>query len=805
MLISLNWLREYVDLPETVEELCERLTLLGLEIEKITRPGEGIDKVIIGQVLSVEPHPNADKLSVCRTDVGAGEPLQIVCGATNMKPGDKVPTALVGATLPGGFEIGRRKMRGVESAGMMCSARELGLGEDHMGLLILPEDAPIGQDIRTYLGLDDTILEIEVTPNRGDWASMIGVARELAAWFGREFRVPRAVPGEGSQPVQALTSVTIEDPEGCPRYIARVIEGVKVGPSPDWMARRLTAAGMRPINNVVDVTNYVLMETGHPLHAFDYDRLAENRIVVRRARSGEQITTLDGERRNLTPDMLVIADARCPQAVAGIMGGADSEVTENSTRILLESAVFQPSLIRRTAKNLGLVTEAAQHFQQGADWNMAEYAINRAADLILQLAGGTLAAGLWDAAPNPPAPVSVRLRHDRVASFLGVEMPVDAQRKTLELLGFTPEAQDDCSTTFRVPSWRVHDVSMETDLLEELARFYGYDRLPETLPPVRANAMVFAPYDEPQEKVRRFLADRGLTEVFNWTFSSPALVERAGLPESFAQLVRLSNPLTENHVGMRTSLIPGLLSVAERNARRGAPGLAVFELGPVFHLPAGGEVTPDTLPDEPPALAVLLGGSTPQHWNIPARNYDLYDLKGIVESLAAWLRVDLRFRPVENPWPLFVPGQAAELLLRDQVVGRAGQVSGRVIRAFDLPFDCCVAELDLRAIFDVPSDLPQFQELPAFPPSTRDLAVLVDRSLPAGDLLEAVREKGGAILRDAKIFDVYTGKQVAPDRKSVAISLVFQSPERTLTDADTQQAFDRIVKHLERKFQATLR
>jgi len=805
MLISLNWLRDYVDLPETVETLCERLTLLGLEIEKVTRPGEGIEKVVVGQVLSVERHPDADKLSVCRTDVGQGEPLQIVCGATNMKPGDKVPTALVGATLPGGFEIGRRKMRGVESYGMMCSARELGLGEEHMGLMILPADAPIGQDIRTYLGLDDAILEIEVTPNRGDWASMIGVARELAAWFGRTMRVPKAAPAEGSAPVRALTSVTIEDPEGCPRYIARVIEGVKVGPSPDWMARRLTAAGMRPINNVVDVTNYVLMETGHPLHAFDYDRLSENRIVVRRARAGEQITTLDGERRSLTPEMLVIADAEKPQAVAGVMGGADSEVTDVTTRILLESAVFHPALIRRTARTLGLVTEAAQHFQRGADWDMAEYAVNRAADLVLQLAGGSLAAGLWDAAPRPPQPVSVQLRYHRAASFLGVQMFPATQREILDRLGFELESEDEVSATFRVPSWRVHDVSMETDLLEELARFHGYDRLPETLPPVRANATDFAPYDEPQEQTRRFLADRGLTEVFSWTFSSPAMVERAGLPETYGRMVTLSNPLTENHSTMRSSLIPGLLAIAERNARRGATGLAVFELGPVFLPPRDGAVTPKTLPDEPPALGILLAGEPPAHWAVPVRPYDLYDLKGIVETLGAWRRQDLRFRPMESPWPLFVPGQAAEILLGEAIAGYIGTVSGRVGKAFDLPFGCCVAELNLRVLFDAPLRPAQFQELPAFPPSPRDLAVLVDRTTPAGDLLEAVREKGGTLLRDARVFDVYTGKQVPPDKKSVAISLVFQSPERTLTDADTQQAFDRIVKHLERKFQAVLR
>lgn len=401
MRVSLNWLKELIDIPVGVDELADALTMLGLEIEAIERPGAGIKDVYVGRILSIEPHPDADKLVVCQTDTGRERPLQIVCGAKNMQVGDKVPTAVVGATLAEGFQIGRRKMRGVESEGMMCSARELGLGDDHTGLLILEPDAPVGGDCAGLLGLDDVIFEIEVTPNRGDWASMLGVARELAARFGTTMRTPAVAFEESSPDAAALSSVTIENAELCPRYIGRVLTGVRIGPSPRWMQNRLIAAGQRPINNVVDVTNFVLMETGHPLHAFDCDLLKENRIVVRNPRPGETIRTIDGQERALSPEMLVIADGLAPVAVAGIMGGLQSEVGENTTRVFLESAYFKPASVRRTARALGMQTEASQRFQRGADPEMALYAINRAAMLMQQTAGAQVARGLLD--EYPPA------------------------------------------------------------------------------------------------------------------------------------------------------------------------------------------------------------------------------------------------------------------------------------------------------------------------------------------------------------------------------------------------------------------
>ncbi|MCP4644009.1 MAG: phenylalanine--tRNA ligase subunit beta, partial [bacterium] len=588
------------------------------------QPGAEIANVKIGQIQSIDPHPDADKLVVCKTDVGEGDPLQIVCGARNMKPGDKVPTAVVGATLPGGFKITGRKMRGVASQGMMCSATELAMGEDHSGLLILPEDAPVGADAVEYLGLDDTIFEIEVTPNRGDWASMIGVARELAALLGLSMTIPAIACQEDAKPASELSSVTIEDPELCPRYIGRVLTDVTIGPSPLWLCQRLIAGGVRPINNVVDITNYVLLETGHPLHAFDYDKLGENRIVVRTARDGETIKTIDEEVRKLSPDMLIIADATEPVAVAGIMGGNDSEVGETTTRVFLESAYFDPRSVRKTARTLGMITEASQRFQRGADPIMAEYAEDRAVALMQELAGATLAAGLLDEHPNPLPIRETSVAFARTHSLLGAEVSADQQCAILEGLGFEILKRDDASCSVRIPSWR-HDVSMDADLIEEIARHYGYDNIPVALPRARAQETVYAPHEKPTQALRKQLVAMGLTEVMPMTFSSQGDVEKAGLGGECLTMVALQNPMSELQATMRTSLVPGLLSIVSNNFRHGVNSIQAFEIGPVYRpIPAA------ELPEQKSRLALVLSGrAETSHWSREERDFDLYDLKGL--------------------------------------------------------------------------------------------------------------------------------------------------------------------------------
>lgn len=798
MRLSLNWLKDYVDIPVGVDELAERLTMLGLEIEAIERPGAEITKVYTGKILSIEPHPDAEKLVVCKTDVGQGEPLQIVCGAKNMKAGNIVPTAIVGATLPGGFEIGRRKMRGIESQGMMCSARELNLGDDHSGLLILPSDTAIGQDAIQLLGLDDVVMEIEITPNRGDWASMIGIARELASAFGTELRFPEIRLAESDPEAASLSSVQIYDDSLCPRYIGRVLSDIKIGPSPEWMCRRLMAAGQRPINNIVDITNYVLFETGHPLHAFDYDLLKENRIVVRTPKPGETITSIDGEVRQLTPDMLVIADAENPVAIAGIMGGHDSEVGDTTKRVFLESAYFKPSSVRRTARTLAMQTEASMRFQRGADIDMALFALNRAAMLMQELAGAKIARGVLDEYPRKHAAKEITLRYQRSNLLLGTKTEPEEQRKILTGLGFELLESGDGSCKVRVPTWR-HDASQEADLIEEIARLHGYDKIETTLPTIRQTEVVLAPKDAPVRALRKFLVSQGLTEFFNWTFSCPEDVKSSGLDGDYLNMVTLQNPLSEKQATMRSSLIPGLIATASRNVRHGQTDVLGFELGPVF-VP----VPAEDLPDENMRLGIVVSGFSGQkHWSVPQRAVDFYDLKGYCEAALEFLGVTCTFEAAE-----FAPlqtGQCGKIMMGETLLGYLGQVRESILKAYDVEQPLYLLELDLEPLFAVIRETPQFASIPTFPPSCRDMALVVDASVPAGALREVAAQTGGKLLKAVDIFDVYTGKQVPEGKKSVALGLVFQSDERTLKDEDTQKAWDRILNKLKAAFQVELR
>ncbi len=798
MRISMNWLKEYVGIDVDAEELAHQLTTLGLEIASIERPGAEIKDVYVGKILSIDPHPDADKLVVCRTDVGRGEPLQIVCGAKNMKPGDYVPTAVLGATLPGGFEIARRKMRGIESQGMMCSARELGLGEDHTGLMILSTQPPVGSDVKALLGLDDAILEVEITPNRGDWACMLGVAREIAALYNKPVYLPAVNLKESPTPASSLSSVTIDDPELCPRYVGRVLNNVKVGPSPEWMCRKLMAAGQRPINNIVDITNYVLLETGHPLHAFDHKKLAEHRIVVRRARPGEAITTLDGEQRALSEDMLVIADAVNAQAVAGVMGGGDSEVDEGTTTVFLESAYFKPASIRRTSRKLGLVTEASQHFQRGADPEMAVFAINRAADLMQQLAGAEIASGLLDAYPRPVTPPEVRLRYARTNALLGTEISADLQGDLLCRLGFQIVTSDAVSCTLRVPTWRP-DVYMEADLIEEIARLFGYDNLRVSLPQVRQSETIFAPNEARVRRLRRQLVDQGLTEAYHWTFTCADDIRKAGLDGAHLDIVTLQNPLSEKQAGLRTSLIPTLLNHAAYNVSHGVTEMAVFEIGPAYQPAPGADQPLQSL-----RLGILLmGHAESKHWSRPQQPVDFYDMKGRAEAVLGFFGVTAEFK--ETGLGCFQKGASAALLVDGAVVGHLGKITRTVLKAFDIEHEVYLLELCLDPLLERTPAVARFEEITTYPPSLRDMALLVDKGVAAGDLVRLARETGGKILKEVSIFDIYTGDRIPSDKKSVALGLVFQSPERTLTDDETQKAVDKILRKLQAEHKAELR
>jgi phenylalanyl-tRNA synthetase beta chain len=798
MRVSLNWLKEYVDIDVSPEELAHQMTMLGLEIESIERLGGGIKDVFVGEILSIEPHPDADKIVVCQTDVGGETALQICCGAKNMKVGDKVPTAVVGASLPGGFEIARRKMRGVESQGMMCASTELGLPKGEDGLLILDPAAPVGLDIKTLLGLDDTVLEIEVTPNRADWASMIGVARELAALYNTELRVPAVRVSEVGAPVSDLSTVAVEAADLCPRYMGRVLTNVKVGASPEWLCKRLIAAGQRPINNIVDVTNFVLLETGQPLHAFDYHKLEENRIVVRRAQPSETINTLDGEKRTLADDMLVIADAKRAQCVAGVMGGADSEVDGATTTLFLESAFFNPASVRKTSRGLALISESSQRFQRGADPEMAAYALDRAAQLMADLSGAEIARGVIDAYPTPFVPREVVLRFSRTHRLLGVDLPAEVQVGLLKRLGLEAIEQGTSEARFRVPLRR-HDVSMEADLIEEIARLYSFDNIPATLPTVRPCEKVFAPEEARIRALRHFLAGLGLTELYNWSFSCPEDVVKAALPEAYANMVVLQNPLSEKQATMRSSLLQAHLGNAARNLNHGVASIAGFEIGPVY-IPAEG----DALPSQARRVGIVLAGNAASaDWSQKARPADFYDIKGLVEAVLADFGVAATFEDTE--FATFQKGQRAAVVAKKKIIGYLGKASASVVRAFDTDGAIFLAELDLDALLGSRPAAAQFEAIPTFPPSVRDLAVVVETSVPAGGLRDLAVQTGGNLLRAVEIFDIFTGPQVGEGKKSVALNLVFQSSERTLTDQDTQKAFDKILKRLQHEYKAELR
>ena len=800
MKIPLSWLNEYVDLNDkSATEICETMTMLGLEIESVEETGAGIQNVVVGHIQSIEPHPDADKLSVCKTDIGEAEPVTIVCGATNMSVGDKVPTALIGGSLPGGFAIGKRKMRGIESQGMMCSARELGMGDDHAGLLILDSAMKVGSDVRGPLGLNETVLEIEITPNRNDWSGLIGIARELAAHYDRPLILPEAVLTESDEKAADVSSITIDTPELCNRYIGRIIKGVKIGPSPDWLKKRLIDAGQRPINNVVDVTNYVLLETGHPLHAFDLNKLSEHRIVVRTAKDGEVIKTIDQEERKLTSEMLVIADAKVPVAVAGIMGGYDSEVGDDTVDLLIESAYFSPTSIRKTSRTLNLVSEASQRFQRGSDIDMIPLAANRTCQLIQEVAGGSLLSGTLDEYPNVIRPQEISHNFNNVNARIGTDVPRETHTRILKSLGFNVSNETETEILVSAPPRR-HDASRPADLVEEIARHYGFHNIPATLPKILPTDTVYAPNYKRLQHLRTQLTYMGLTEIYTWAFTSREDLQNANLTYELATAVPLENPLSEKNELMRPTLIPSVLHIASANIRKNTKNIRIFEMAPVYLQAANAEDT--TQHDR---LTICISGERRAgHWSQKATPCDVFDLKGYIEEVASLLESpDLVFKSEDHP--AFAVGESATIFSKGNPIGHLGRLKTPVATKYAIDQDIFIAEIQIQALISKRSKVTRFTELSGHPVSMRDIAVVVDESVPAGDIQASASKAGGKILQNVDIFDIFTGNQVAPGKKSVALSLTFQSPERTLTDQDTEKAWNKILKTLQHSYNAELR
>jgi phenylalanyl-tRNA synthetase beta chain len=792
MRVSLKWLRELVDVKLPVPELVDLLDMTGTKVEAVHTVGEALEGVIVGRILTKERHPEAEKLWVTTVDVGGAEPLQIVCGAQNFEAGDLVPVAVVGATLPNGMTIKKAKLRGIVSMGMNCSAAELGLGSDQSGLLILPADAPVGVPFATYRGLADTVIELEVTPNRPDCLSMAGVAREVGAVTGLPASVPGSVPVESGSPASDAVTVRIEDPALCPRYAARLVRGVKVGPSPEWLVERVAAAGARPINNVVDVSNYVMFELGQPLHAFDVATLAgaggRADITVRVAKAGERLTTLDGQDRALATDTLVIADPTGAIALAGVMGGAATEVTGTTVDVLLESACFSSSSVGRTSRRLGLISEASARFERGVDANGCVAALDRAAQLLAEVAGGEVAPGIVDAYPRPVEPLTVTLRICRLNSLLGTALTCEVVSAILTRLGLTVAGDGD-TLSVTVPTFRP-DLTREADLIEEVVRVHGMGGVTSTLPAGRGRVGGYTVEQLRRERVGAALRGAGLNEAVTWAFADPADIGCTGWvfgPEE--RPVRLLNPMAGDQAVLRFSALPGLVRAVANNRRRGVPDVHLYEIGSVWWTAPGRK-----LPKERAVVSGVLAGAWDRPgWNDDPPPLDLFDAKGVLESVVEELGV-ARFKVRATDLRWLQPGRSAEVLVGGDVVGWLGEVHPSVLDAYECPGPVAVFEVQLKPLLKAARDVRPFVDLPRLPGVKVDLAIAVDESVTSERVEQAIRSAGGKLLDSVRLFDVYRGAGVAEGRKSLAFSLVYRDPERTLTDDEVDSAHEKVVR-----------
>jgi len=793
MKISGRWLRDYVDVPISFEELAEKLTSSGTEIQSLTHLDSGLSGVVVGQVLSKKRHPRADRLSICQVDVGK-EVLHIVCGAPNVAEGQKVPTAMVGSVLPGGFKIEARTIRGVSSQGMICSEKELDISQEAAGIMVLADDVPVGKLLQEVLPLEDVVLEADLTPNRPDCMSMVGIAREVAAICQTKLRRPSVSLSEEPKSVHELVSIDLQDPEACPRYGARIVRGVKIGPSPLWLSQRLAVSGIRSINNVVDVTNFVMLELGQPLHAFDYDLLAGAQILVRRSREGESFITLDGKEHILDPQVLLICDADKPVALAGIMGGLQSEVTPSTMNILLESAYFQPSTIRRGSKKLNISTESSQRFERGVDPNGIVDALDRAVQLIVELAGGAVAKGVVDRYPKPIEPQQISLRVDRANSLLGTDLSAEQMASFLKSLSFETAGQGPLQV--RVPTFRP-DVTREVDLVEEIARMYGYDRIETRVHGGGTLRISPAWEEEAVGKIKLALCGLGFYEVVTNSLTDPHLVSLIDQQETQRRIV---NPLSTDLSVLRPSLILSLLQVVQRNLRRSLKDMRIFELGKIFQHPS-----PEDFSAEKWSLCgVITGRRWPASWDRPDVQVDFYDLKGLLECLLDKLSIDnFNFLPYDGG--VFQKGIAAALVLGGTRCGFLGQLAPGVRSAFDLTEEIFLFDLDVALLIKAMSRDRHYMSLPKFPVAERDLAIVVSEEVLAHQVEDAIRQAGGELLVEVRLFDVYRGRQIVAGKKGLAYSLRYQSPVKTLKDSEVDGIQKRIVTTLRQKFGVELR
>ena len=801
MKLPLSWLSDYTDISGvTPKEYDARLTMSGSKVEEVYYLGAEIENVVTGKVLSVVDHPDSDHLKICQIDVGQGEPIQIVTGAPNVTPdsvGEICPVALHKSTLPGGVKITKGKLRGEVSNGMMCSFQELGLTHGCVpyacenGILFLPEGTPVGEDIKKVLGLDDYVADFEITSNRADCFSVIGLARETAATFDRPFTVKEPVVKGCGGDINEHMSVEVVDTDLCPRYTARLVKNIKIEPSPAWMRERLHACGVRPINNIVDITNYVMLEYGQPMHAFDYSCLSNGKIVVRRARNGESIQTLDGQDHDLTDKMLAICDNDKPVAVAGVMGGANSEIEDDTTTVVFESACFHGATVRVTAKALGMRTEASGRFEKGLDPSLTMPAVQRACELVEMLGAGEVVDGIIDACAADMTPKTLPFEPDKMNALLGLDLSANEQKAYLERLEFRVE--DD---KVIIPSFRV-DIARMCDLAEEVARMYGYDKIPTTL---YAGEMVqgeYTPKQMAEQIVSETCRSAGFDEAMSHSFISPKFYDMIGWAEDDPRRISTTilNPLGEDFSIMRTTVLPSMLqSLAHNHAHRN-PTASLFELGMIYTpVIKDGKADASVLPHEEKVITLGSYG-----------RLSFFQFKGVIEAICRELNVkDVQFMP-ETGNPSYHPGRCANILIGGEVVGVFGTVHPTVAARYGLSGEVLAAELPLDKLFTAIDPVKLYHPLPKFPASTRDIAVLVDDTVPAASMQAAIEKAAGSILEAVKLFDVYKGKGIPEGKKSVAYSLSMRAPDRTLTDEECDKAMKQALAALEKDFGAVLR
>lgn len=810
MQVSIKWLKDYIDFTETPEQLADKLTMAGIPVENVVDPGEGLEKVVTGRIEKLEPHQNSDHLQICTMNVGLAENIIIVTGAQNVAEGQVVPVAMVGAHLPNGMKISKGKLRGVASNGMLCSAQELKLDleklpeEQKTGIFILPSDTPVGIPAKDVLGLNDVVLEFELTANRADCFSVFGLVREIAAITGNKPHFPEIkVNEDDNTKLNDIFSVEIADPDLCSRFSTRMLKNVKIGPSPEWMQQRLEGAGIRSINNVVDVTNFVMIELGHPMHAYDYDKITGKKLIARRAIEGEELHTLDDTSRKAKGEMLVIADSEKAAGLAGIMGGFETEITDTTTTVVLESADFYGPCIRRTARACGLSSEASGRFERGVDSETTIKALDRAAQLLQEMGACTVCEGIVDVYPNPKQANYVTFTPEQINNHLGTNIAKDVMLNIITSVGFDVTKDENDEITVKVPSWR-NDVTCMADISEEIARLHGFDKIKSTLPNGVSMQGTQSAKQAFIDKVKASLSSQGLYETISFALTNEETFNKLNIPQDspLRKAVPIMNPLSDEYPLVRTTLLSSIFDNLARNLARKNDDVALFEVGSVF-FPKALPVT--ELPDEVVKIAgAITGRRNAQGWNQTNDMVDFYDAKGIIEELLANLRVT-RYTVEAGTHYAMHPGKTALFKKSRDVIATVGEVHPAVLSAYGITKPVYIFELDATTVMKYMAKDLKYKALPKYPATSRDLAMLVDVDVNAADIEKAMTKAAGQNLTQITLFDVYTGKQVEEGKKSLAFSLTFQSNDKTLTDAEIDPAIEKIVAKLQKDFNANLR